>query len=276
LQKLRGEIRCSRLVVWLYNWTEPLLHPEIGEMITVARRYCSWVGLSTNLNIRKRDRIEQALMAAPHGFKISVSGFEAGTYRRAHTGGDIELVKRNLVLIGEILKKSPSDIRRVWVGYHVYKANAGRELRDMEEFTKRCGLDFEAYPAYLSPLEKVVDFFEGRATAEFLDAERSLAISLREYAQMVKLHAPGRPSCAWRDDMLTLDVDGNVDLCCRCYDQPLGVNFLNVSLMEIQAHKAGHPFCARCQAIGWHEAPEIAVHPAVREKIEELRACLIA
>jgi len=276
LQKLKGEIRCARLVVWLYNWAEPLLHPDIGELITISRRYCDWVGLSTNLNIRKHDRIERALMAAPHGFKISLSGFEEETYRRSHAGGDMDLVKENLVLVGDILRKSQPDIRRVWVGYHVYRDNAGRELHDMEGFAKRCGIDFEAYPAYLSPLEKVVDFFEGRATAEFLDAERSLLIGLREYAAMVKLYAPGRPSCTWRDDMLTLDVDGNVDLCCRCYDQPLGVNFLDVSLLDIQAHKAGHPFCSRCQAVGWHEAPEIAAHPRMREKIEEMRSCLLA
>ena len=39
--------------IYLYNWTEPLIHPKIGEFIEVINAAGMGSGISTNLNLAK-------------------------------------------------------------------------------------------------------------------------------------------------------------------------------------------------------------------------------
>lgn len=52
--------------IHLYNWTEPLVHPRIGEFIEIINSAGISSGISTNLNISKN--MEQALKAEPSFF----------------------------------------------------------------------------------------------------------------------------------------------------------------------------------------------------------------
>lgn len=47
---------CEVTCVNLFNWTEPLLHPRIDEMVSVVKKYRIPCSVSTNLNINKPER----------------------------------------------------------------------------------------------------------------------------------------------------------------------------------------------------------------------------
>ncbi len=83
LERIVPEIRATgyrKISLWLYNWTEPLLHPALDEFIRIARTRVDYVGVSTNLNIKDRDAISRVLDAEPGGIKISLSGFSQEVY----------------------------------------------------------------------------------------------------------------------------------------------------------------------------------------------------
>lgn len=67
--------------IYLYNWTEPLIHPKIGEFIEIINAAGMGSGISTNLNLAKN--MEKALMAEPSYFRISLSGFTRRPTKRA-------------------------------------------------------------------------------------------------------------------------------------------------------------------------------------------------
>ena len=77
--------------VGLYNWTEPLLHPQIGSLIKIVKSYGLGCLVSSNLNLSKN--IEQVVEAVPDFLRVTVSGFTNGVYQKQHAGGDIEKVK---------------------------------------------------------------------------------------------------------------------------------------------------------------------------------------
>ncbi|MCY0109236.1 hypothetical protein NQF78_12980 [Pseudomonas monsensis] len=74
--------------IYLYNWTEPLIHPKVGEFIEIINAAGMGMGMgmgmgsgiSTNLNLAKN--MEKALMAEPSYFRISLSCFLPGDLRK--------------------------------------------------------------------------------------------------------------------------------------------------------------------------------------------------
>ncbi|WP_336346526.1 hypothetical protein [Pseudomonas monsensis] len=66
--------------IYLDNWTEPLIHPKIGEFIEIINAAGMGSGISTNLNLAKN--MEKALMAEPSYLRISLSCFLPGDLRK--------------------------------------------------------------------------------------------------------------------------------------------------------------------------------------------------
>ena len=58
--------------------------------------------------------------------------------------------------------------------------------------------------------------------------------------------------CEMRFNMMAINHDGQVALCCGVYDRPnmLGVHFLEAAHDDIQRLKYRHPFCAACYDLG--------------------------
>ena len=91
----------------MYSWGEPLLHPQIDEIIDLFHDAGIAVGLSTNLSHQNFKNIERAVQASPDYIKISVSGYYPKAYNNTHQGGDITLVKR--IQIAYLIDKKGID-----------------------------------------------------------------------------------------------------------------------------------------------------------------------
>ena len=86
-----------------------------------------------NLSIKFNDRIEKIIKANPDYLKVSLSGFYPKAYNSTHTGGDINLVKNNLVLIRKLIDEYKADTL-IDINYHLYKDNSGENLKQMENY----------------------------------------------------------------------------------------------------------------------------------------------
>ncbi len=230
--------------LWLFNWGEPLLHPKLPELIGIAKAHDLPVMISTNLN-SKLD-FKDVIRAAPDTLKISLSGFSQEIYGQTHAKGQIETVKANMRKIRGYMDELGVAID-VWVGFHIYRHNVA-ELKAMQAFADSLGFGFNTVVAFLQPLEKMVEVVEGNFPSDkkdlldlMIDHPLVKFVKNREY-KISEL------DCEVRTNMMTINHDGSVALCCGVYnpDNMLGVKFTDRSHQELQALKYQHDFCRTC------------------------------
>jgi hypothetical protein len=116
---------------------------------------------------------------------------------------------------------------------------------------------FQPVWAFMMPLAKVLAYVNDDPTEATLTEEDhrligNLALPLREALASVE-SLRDRP-CSLRDAQMTLDFEGNVQLCCGTFDTrkfTLGT-YLTTPLAELQARKYAHDMCRRCMERGAH------------------------
>jgi hypothetical protein len=127
----------------------------------------------------------------------------------------------------------------------------------MRAFARRLGIRFQPVWAFMMPIEKVLAYVNddpGEATLSPEDRRLigDLALPLGEAITAATRHRDA--PCSLQDAQITLDFQGNVQLCCGLYDArrfTLG-RYLEVPLAELQARKYAHDMCGRCMARGVH------------------------
>lgn len=266
VSKARSE--CEVMGIELFNWTEPLLHSKLPELIRIVNAGQISCHLSSNLNVLRE--ADEVLAANPYSFRISCSGFTQEVYGYTHRGGDIKRVKKNMILLAEA-KRRQKATTRLHVLYHRYKHNL-RDEPPLRAFANSLGIEFQPVWAFMMPLEKVLAFIEenpGEAgwTEEDSQLVSKLALGLREAFQTAEKYKDQR--CFLQDSKIAMDFQANVQLCCAVYDASKFTiaNFLTTPLEEIQRRKYAHEMCARCAKhgaqvyvnCGVHEFEEVAV-----------------
>ncbi len=251
LHKIEKEPVCSEPQIWLYNWGEPLLHPQIISIVDATSARGLPVYLSTNLNVKVD--FEALLRAKPKDLKISVSAFQAENYERLHSRAKLSLLKNNLCALAQARDAVASDTH-IWVSHHLYKSS----LQDQEHLRQFCEeLGFNYYPiaAFYQPLEKLLRILEGE-----IDDNPVLADLLehpRSYLQRIADSKDRDYDCELRFNQTVINHDGRVALCCSVYENQnmLGVNFLDYSHAQLELMKYEHPMCATCHTAGLAYAP---------------------
>ena len=229
--------------IHLYNWGEPLVHPEIGKFIRHVLDEGIYCGVSSNLNYD--GTLRDVIQAGPDFFRVSLSGFYQENYGRTHTRGDIERVKRNMRKLRDYMTEFDKNIY-VEVNYHIYRHNAGRDLEDMIAFCNDLRFNIGPVWAFFQPLEKNFDLIDGKLS----EADRKL---LDLYAirpeEAMKLSMPYKDQdCPVRKWATVINYNGTVPLCCNTFDQNYIVadSFLDIDHEVLQARKYAHSACKTC------------------------------
>jgi MoaA/NifB/PqqE/SkfB family radical SAM enzyme len=250
LEKAQRE--CEVEFVCLFNWSEPLLHPRLPELVRVVRSMGIHCELSSNLN--KLKNIEAVLAADPNKLRISNSGFTQDVYSVTHRGGDIEQVKRNMIELMETKKRVGANTH-IHLLYHRYKTNLGDE-ESMKNFCAELGIEFVPVWAFYIPVEKILSMQDADGeiaiTSEDRDVMDRLLLPIPEALAAAQVHR--EKECHLQTRQMTLDCHGQVQLCCATYDSTkftLG-SFLDHSLEELQAMKYQNQTCTRCMNHGVH------------------------
>lgn len=235
--------------VSLYNWTEPMLHTKIDEFIIVVKNAGLKATLSTNLNLlRDADLIAKA---NPDGITVSLSGFTNDVYRVGHKGGDIELVKKNMIKLSDSLKKfkSSTDIS---VYYHKYFHNL-HETDLMKKFSESLGFSFGDGWAYYMPIERVLDYqYEKLPSKDVEFIKEHIVFDINQFIS--KCSSINNYDCSLQENIITMNFKGEVQLCCAVYDYEkfkLG-NYLDMDKKEIFNKMKIHGFCKQCKANSLH------------------------
>lgn len=236
--------------VGLFNWTEPLLNPRTPELIEVVRSYGLSCSISSNLN-QLRDP-ERLLSSGLDWLRVSLSGFHQENYVKGHKGGDIEKVKANMRRLSEA-RDATGATTDIEVFYHKYLDNIPDEAL-MKAYAEELGFRFVSAWAYLMPVEKMLTVggnTEMGATLTDGDQELidRLALAPKKALDVTrKMHT----STCNLYDFLTIDVRGDLYLCCASSGAPknkLG-SYLKMGIDEIREKQQTHSLCGPCMELG--------------------------
>lgn len=251
MRKAVGECRVA--CVGLFNWTEPLLHPRLPELVRIVRSHGVPCSISTNLNVNKS--FDDLLKSNPEAIYISTSGFTQAVYERTHKGGDIRLVLENMKKLAEAKSKYNSTTA-ITVIFMRYKLNQQDEAM-MRDYSRSLGFGFIPDSARMLPLEKVLAYITNDPTMPQLTQNDVWLLDLltQPLDEAIKIARQNREQpCALLMKQFIINVSGNVELCCGVFDSSKYTiaNYLDISLNQIQAIRSSHPMCGKCTAVGGH------------------------
>ncbi len=242
---------CEIEYVGLVNWTEPLIHPRLPDLIAIAQSHAPST-VSSNLNLEKID-FEAILRSEPALFRISLSGFNQSVYSRTHQGGDIEVVKQNMRRLADAATRVETSTE-IEVFYHRYLGNLDDELL-AKHYCDELGFSFRPTWAYLMPIEKVLQYIDdpSQLSQQDRDVVKLLALPPEEAVIRASL-AVQDSDCSLMEDQITLTSQGVVQLCCGIFDEEKYsiCKFLERPLWEIQEMKRGKDICEQCMSHGIH------------------------
>ena len=248
---------CTVDSVALFNWTDPLIHPHLPELVLTVKNLGLRCELSSNLNLLKNE--DELMLAGPDSFRVSMSGYTQENYGINHRGGDVSKVLENLERLVAARSRTGSKTI-ITILYHRYLGNLDDEFK-LRELAAKFEIIFETSWAYLMPLEKLLAFAYNDPhfspmTEEDHKVIKRLALPFDEAISIAMRHR--NQPCKLFENQIVMNVQGDVILCCGLYDQAkykLG-NFLERPLSEITKDKRQlekcKDMCGACTKKGAH------------------------
>ncbi|HPS21089.1 MAG TPA: radical SAM protein [Candidatus Omnitrophota bacterium] len=235
----------------LYSWGEPFLHPDLASIIEHTHSLGVAAAVSTNLSIPSLDKIEKIIRSDPDYLKISVSGYCSEVYNTTHTGGDIELIKTNMRKLREFIDKYRVSTV-VEVIYHLYANNTGDDLTKMKKLCDDLGFVFATCYANITPIERLIDYCEGRPDKQVRELSDLLLVNIDEALEVTKGYR--NSPCRFLTNQVNINWDRSVPLCCVCFDyktSTVSADYLKDSLEDIFNKRKNHPICVKCMKYGF-------------------------
>lgn len=152
---------------------EPLLHPQLEEMIRAARERMpteGWVGFQSNGLLLTDARAVSLASAGLDRVCFSIDGVSPETFRKVRKGGEIEGVERALAAMAAAKKRCGRPDLQVGVEFVVMRGNL-RELPDALRWSAARGATF-AIVTHVLPY----DLYHGREAAFERNTDEAIAI----------------------------------------------------------------------------------------------------
>ena len=231
--------------VAFYNWTEPLLHPELHSFVASTKKARTSIvtAVSSNLSIVNIDPLLKAIGGGLDLLIVSVSGYSQETHSRYHVHGDIQRVRDNLETVSAYVKRN-SYRTKIEVHYLQFGDNKSDE-RMMERYCQRIGVTFEPKMASYA---KGVDDPDNMNRLICRPDVRAQGICLDLNDRLKGSYIAGSSPCMQIFDTLAIDHRGDAFLCCnRFYFEEYRVgHFLDLSPEELLYYRIIHPECYHC------------------------------
>ena len=242
--------------VQLYAWGEPLLNPDIAEIIRITVDRKVLCAISTNLAYRID--LTPVIKAQPDWVKVSASGF-GSSYEITHTGSRWPQFKENLHRLSE-LRERHHPTMYVELNYHLYRHNTGHEFEQMARLCHELGFAFRPNWAYLYPLDHILAYREGRPLTP--QAEQTMDMLLLTLDEgIARAEAQAHLPCA-EERCLPIAWDGSVRSCGAYFEPTVADNFLDISLSEILQRRCDSGICQRCKRQALHRFTAVYLEEA--------------
>ena len=245
LRKLLKEIPWL-FTVDLYVWSDPLLHPNLAEIIMYNNSLGIGSGISTNLNYGKY--LEEVIKAEPDYIRVSTSGFGPKNYEITHTGGSWDTLYKNLLNAKDYIKKHGSKTI-ITILYHANKNNLS-EFRNMRDFCVKNGFRLEPLLSSIFS-DYAMDYIEKKPLWEGAElAKNIMLVSLDEILKhCAEEHSK---TCLGMRAIPMINWDLSVLLCCFYSYERIASNYLDITIDEIISLRNNADFCKKCIKYSLH------------------------
>ncbi|MDL2259336.1 radical SAM protein [Deltaproteobacteria bacterium OttesenSCG-928-K17] len=236
-------------IINLYSWGEPLLHPQLPEIIRLVNRHGFQAAISSNLSLQAD--LSEIVRARPTYFRISASGYERN-YEFTHKGGRWPVLLSNLRRLKELREDIHPGLQ-VEMNYHIYKDRQD-DYAKMKELCAELGFIFRAGHGLVSPLDHASRLVKGlpplnEAARQSMELQ---ALPVDEGLKRLKAQA-GLP-CTF-ETVMEICWDGRVRTCQIWFDPGLPLladNFLEVPLADLLNRRKSSQLCAACKNQNLH------------------------
>jgi len=242
LEKLvKGGLADSRSVLGLYNWGEPLLHPDLLGLVEMINKYGLRCSLSTNGSIVPN--ITKAFVQNLDHLIFSMPGFSQKAYDRI-SKLEFGKVCQNIRVIVKRLHEVGYK-GQISISYHLYRFNL-EEMSLCSEFAQTQGILFNPYNAILNDwytLQKWVGNSLPQETAQKISGE----LFCDNIRQLMAASPSGYSCPQW--GYLVINENADVVTCCQLpphESEYLCGNVCKDPVDRIIEQKEQRPVCKGC------------------------------
>jgi len=112
-RRIIDEVAPHAPAIVLHSWGEPMMHPELFEMVRYARERDLWVETSTNITLLTEERIRRLLASGMSQLYLAMDGVTRATYEGVRVGASFDKVMRNVERLLELKRETGSRLRIV-------------------------------------------------------------------------------------------------------------------------------------------------------------------
>jgi radical SAM protein with 4Fe4S-binding SPASM domain len=230
LRRLLGDLPALRQLT-LQGLGEPLLAPDLLEMVRYAKGRGVRVGFNSNATLLSRRRADELVEAGLDWLHVSLDGAEPGTFEAIRDGASFDAVVGNLAGLAEAKRAAGSDTPWIRAVFVAMRRNVA-QLPDLVALLSRIGVaelrvqnlshtfsDTDPSGAYGEirryAQEEALwgDGDEASAAAAF-DAARRVAARTGVALRLPRTEAGTGGRCTWPWDSAYVTSQGVVQPCC--------------------------------------------------------------
>jgi radical SAM protein with 4Fe4S-binding SPASM domain len=236
LKQIVDEIAPYAYRIELYNWGEPLLHPDIFAMIKYVSQRRISVGLSSNLNRLDAQMARRLVESGLSQLVVSIDGVTQESYATYRRRGQLHRVLENLQLLiatkKELQSRTPFIVWRMLVGKH-----NEHEVGAVRRTAYQMGVD-----AFVTSV-LFIDTADPEQIKQWLPTNP--AYSPYDYEEETPTN---RWDCHELWESMVINWDGGVAPCCWLHDPQF--DFANVSEQSVRAIWNGPHYQSARRVIG--------------------------
>jgi len=232
----------------LFLWGEPLLHPQLPEIVNITHEHGIACEISSNLNVSE-GHIKDLIKVGPDLLSVPCSGIGAN-YETTHTKGKWHLLRDNLYALRQYIDMYKVDTT-VRIFYHMYKNNLENDFDVVKGIAHELGFYFFPIIANIFP-EKIFDLVVHKKSLppEMKKASELLLFSIQD--QLDHAYRNKEKFCPFRKAFPTVRWDLSVVSCANMAHPILANNYMEISLSELEVIRRTVSNCDVCMANGVH------------------------
>jgi MoaA/NifB/PqqE/SkfB family radical SAM enzyme len=254
--------------VYLYLWGEPLINPELPEIVRITSEFGIASEISTNLTDARN--LEPLIKAEPDMLVVPCSGV-GENFGLTRTGGKWEKFRANLHRLRAYLNKYDAETV-IRITYHMYKHNLERDYDEVEALARELGFQFLPVLAQIFP-ERVLRHV---IYAEPLPEEMARANEMLYYpiAEQLEYARQNKDRiCFMMKVFPTVRWNTSVVHCSNLMEPVLSPSYLDTSLGELLAQRTGNGFCSTCIDHGMHRFFDVSATVGMENDKRIIKRC---
>jgi len=240
---------------YLYNWGEPLLNPELFDLV----KYCSHrrirTVVSTNLTLFESRMMSSLMDSGLDTMIVSLDGASAGTYSQYRRQGDFDKVYQNLKAIAaEKTRRGAKYPRLVWQ-FIVFRHNEA-EIPQAIAMAKQLGIDEIKFIASFAKMETLA---YNAADKKQEELEDYLPQDHRYHLYNSNKGASRKVvQCPFLWNQIAVRTDGGIAPCCGSYhkDDDFG-SLANNDIMAVWNNQKYQQARKTLRTRGWFKSHTI-------------------